>query len=652
MSNQRTICAATVAVALCLSLSPRRANCADVTPVGFQTQIRPLLEANCFKCHNAEKHKGGVDLASLTDDKTALRRRKLWRAVIAQIEPGDMPPDTEKPLAPVQKAALLKWMRQAAEYVDCSSLDPGPAPVRRLNRTEYNFTIRDLVGLDFEAGEAVGMPDEGVVKGFDNLATALSLPPTLLEKYFAAADKILDAVFSGTMTNSPVKLDGAKKKQARLAYDKLVFMKPGNGVTERDAAKQIISKFLRRAYRRPVSDAEVEKFLKLFDRATAAGEDFDRAVRAMLKPALISPHFLFRIEQDEATKGQPHRVSDHELAVRLSYFLWATMPDDELFRLADEGKLHEPAVLDQQVKRMLADPKARALTEQFAAQWLQLGKLASARPSTEFFPAFNDKLRKAMREEATMFFDKLREEDRSVLELIDADYTYLNKDLAKHYGIAGVTNTELRRVCLRPEDHRGGLLGMGAVLAMTSHTHRTSPTQRGKYILEVVFGTPPPPPPANAGVLKEEKKKDPRTFREQLAQHAADPTCAGCHKKMDPLGFALDNYDAVGAWRESTPEKPLDTSGQLPTGEKFNGVSELKQILQKRQNEFVHNLVEQSLAYALGRELQDSDECAVREVQSALAANRHKFSELVLGVVKSHPFQHRKNSDSLADAAR
>ena len=613
----------------------------------FAHDIRPVLEAHCFKCHNAEKHKGGVDFSGLTDEASVARQRKLWRATLAQVGAREMPPEDAKPLAPAQRELLLNWLGRVSK-VDCSdpaNHDPGPALVRRLNRAEYNLTLRDLVGLEFDAGEAVGMPDDGVVTGFDNAAAALNLPPTLLEKYFAAADKILDRVFSVALTNSPVKLDGSKKKEAQKAHDALVFAKAGQGLSARDAARQVIAKFARRAYRRPLAAVEEERLVKIYDRTAGAG--FEAAIRAAFKPVLVSPHFLLRIEQDRAKPGAFARVNDHELAVRLSYFLWSSLPDAELSTLAEQGMLSDSAVLEPQVKRMLSDPKARALTEQFAVQWLQLGKLANARPSTEFFPTFTSKLRQAMREETTMFFDQLRAADRSVLELLDADYTFANADLAKHYGLAAIEGAQMRRVSLRPEDHRGGLLGMGGVLAMTSHTHRTSPTQRGKYLLDVIFGTPPPPPPANTGVLKEEKsKKDPKSFREQLAQHAGDAMCAGCHKKMDPLGFALDNYDAVGSWRESKPENPLDTTGQLPTGEKLTGAADLKRVLLKRQDEFARNLTEQLLSYALGRELDFFDECPVNEIRAALARNEFHFSALVLGVAKSFPFQHRRGAEA------
>src|SRR5262249_19383536 len=283
--------------------------------------------------------------------------------------------------------------------------------------------------------------------------------------------------------------------------------------------------------------------------------------------------------------------------------------------------LSDSAGLRAQVKRMLADRRAGSLTHRFGMQWLRVNRLDRARPSTEFFPAFTGQMRNAMREEVVAFLDHLRTADRSVLDLLDADYTFVNAALAKHYGIAGIVGDKIQKVTLHPEHHRGGLLGMGAVLALTSHTFRTSPTQRGKYVLEVILGTPPPPPPANAGMLKEDnpaRKKQPLTFKEQLAQHATQPSCAGCHRKIDPLGFALDNYDAVGAWRESSKDRPLDVSGVLPTGEKVNGVADLKKVLLNRKDEFARNFVEKMLVYALGRELEPSDECTVREVLDVL----------------------------------
>jgi hypothetical protein len=426
---------------------------------------------------------------------------------------------------------------------------------------------------------------------------------------------------------------------AELILDK---MKPLKGSTPRE----IVAAFARRAYRRPVKDDEVDRLMALYDRGAKRGDAADKALRLPLKAVLVSPHFLFRVEREQpGTKATA--LTGPELATRLSYFLWSTMPDDALLADAEAGKLADPAALEAQVRRMLAHPKAKALTQNFAAQWLQLKKLDFARPSTEFFPAFNNKLKQAMREEATTFLDKLREEDRSVLDLLDCDYAWLNPELAKFYGIPGVEGKDFRRVELKPEYHRGGLLGMAAFLALTSHTSRTSPTLRGKWILESIFGTPPPPPPPDAGTLKEQKKgAEPKTFREQLAQHAVQPACASCHRRIDPLGFALENYDAIGAWRDTQGGKPMDAAATLPSGEKFEGVGGLKAVLLRSRDAFERNLIEQLASYALGRDVQDSDECAIREIKAAAEKGGHRYSTIILGIVKSFPFGHRKNSEA------
>lgn len=606
-------------------------------PREFQTRVRPLLAASCLNCHNAARQVGGVDLSSVGEAATAYRQRRLWRRVAAQVEAGTMPPKGSRELSTTDRTALLTWTRSAADYLDPqdpANRDPGPSPLRRLTVTEYNRTVKDLLGLDFDASQEVGLSDAEVPNGYDNLAAALTLSPALLDKYLLSADKILDRVFKDRRTR-----------------DALLTPRPENGLSERDAARQLLQRVVRRAYRRPVREIDLERLLRMYDRGMAevgtgsmpgVTGPFETGVRAALKPVLVSPYFLFRVEANQPT-AQPARVSDHELAARLSYFLWATLPDETLSTLADQGRLSAPMVLDDQVRRMLKDPRARTLTESFARQWLQLDKLNSARPSTEFFPAFNGRLRRAMYEETITFFDQLRLEDRSVLELLDADYTYVNADLAKHYGIPGVEGDQIRRVELKPEYHRGGVLGMGSVLAMTSHTFRTSPTLRGKYVLEVLLGTPPPPPPPNAaGMLKEERGKEPKSFREQLAQHAGNPACAGCHRKLDPLGFAMDNFDAVGAWRESTAEKPLNTTGELPTGERFSNSSELKQVVLERKDQYLRNLTGQLLSYSLGRELQDSDDWTLRQVATDTAKGGYRLSTLITGIVKSIPFQYRR----------
>jgi len=597
-------------------------------------EVRPLLETYCFKCHNADKKEGGADLASITAD-TATTKTKLWKRTKGRIDSGEMPPDDAKQLPAEEKKKLAEWLGNASTFLDCDLVkrDPGPPQLRGLTRKEYDNTIRDLVGVPFNSASEVGLPEDPAGEGhFDTLAANLRLSPVLMEKFFAAAEKIIDKAFGTDYIG----------QRAR----KLLFVaKTGPKLSEAEAARQIVTTLARRAFRRPADTADVTRLMGFYDRSRVKGESFDDAIRAVLKPVLVSPQYLFRLEMDRPGKSPGVAVDDHELAVRLSYFLWSSMPDDELFRVAEEGKLSDLTVLDTQTRRMLKNPKAKALTDGFAVQWLHLDKLATARPTTEFFPTFNNRLKDAMREEVTLFFDNLRADDRSVLEMLDADYTFANAALAKHYDLAPVTGDKTVKVPLKPEDHRGGLLGMGAILALTSHTFRTSPTQRGKYVLDVIFGTPPPPPPANAGQLKDDQpkgKKKPLTFKEQLAQHATQASCAGCHKKIDPLGFALDNYNAVGAWRDGTSETPLDVSGVLPTGEKVNGAAGLKAVILTRKDEFARNLTAKLLEYALGRELDGFDECTLNEIHAAMTKNGYRFSTMVSEIIRSVPFRQRR----------
>jgi hypothetical protein len=640
-----------IALLLTLSGQPAASLAAPTTlpaihSTGYPSEIKPLMEANCLACHGAKKQKGGIDFSTIADDHAVLRSRKLWRKAAEQLKSSDMPPDDAKAQPTAQeRERMVAWMTRIAtvDATDASLRDPGPPVIRRLTVAEYDRTLRDLLGIDFNVSETASITDDTSTSAFSNLAAGQYLSSTTLEKYFTAADNVLNRVFAGVepaLADHP--LNPGEKTRAKKAYQTIVTATPGNGISPHDAARKTIERFVRRAYRRSVADAEISRLVAFFDALSSQGKSFDAALRMTLKPVLVSPHFLFRVEQERTPTGSngSYWISDDELAVRLSYFLWSTMPDDQLFELADQGKLSDPLVLDQQVTRMLADPRARALTDNFAEQWLQIRKLNMARPSTEFFPAFTHELRRHMHDEATTFFDKMREEDHSLLDLLDCDYAYVNEPLAKFYGIPDVKGNQFQKVALKPEYHRGGLLGMGAVLAMTSHTFRTSPTLRGKYVLDVIFGNPPPPPPANAGMFKNEKKGDIKSFRDQLAQHASDANCAGCHRKMDPLGFALDNYNAIGQWRQ---DKDLDTTGQLPTGEKLTGVADLKKVILDHRDDFIHSAVEQMMVYALGRNLDYYDDGPVQQVQNEMAQSGYKFSALVKGIVHSFPFENRRN---------
>jgi hypothetical protein len=379
--------------------------------------------------------------------------------------------------------------------------------------------------------------------------------------------------------------------------------------------------------------------------ARQEGASFEESARVVLQAVLVSPHFLFRVERDPAPGEDPVRtLGEFELATRMSYFLWSTMPDERLFELARSGKLRES--LEAEVRRMLADPKADALVENFAGQWLQLRNLADAQPDRKLFAGFDEGLRDAMRTETEMFFRAIVREDRSVLELIDSDWTYLNEPLARHYGIGGVRGEEFRRVSLSGTP-RGGVITQASVLTVTSNPTRTSPVKRGKWILDNILGEPPPDPPPDVPQLAEgEQARLSGSLRERLEQHRANPSCAVCHRKMDALGFAMENFDGVGAWRTRDGRFEIDPSGELPGGETFRGPAELKTILRQSGREsFVRCLSEKMLTYALGRGPEPYDRCTVDRTAKALAENDYRFSTLVLEIVRSEPFQKRKGPE-------
>ena len=595
----------------------------------FQEGFRTIVERYCLECHDEKKQKGGVDLSVVTNGETALDRYHLLRKVAEQVRSGEMPPEDEQALKPEDKQTLLHWI--AGTFDTSKSPHPGPPLARQLTRAEYNATLRDLLRINFDAASQAGIPEENVVGGYSNRAGGLVLEPVLMEKFFTAADLALDYLFGDKAAAGPLKT--------------LLVVRPDDSTQPDSALRKVLSVFLPRAFRRPVADEEVNAFARLGVSALTNGDAFEEAVRKAIKPVLVSPHFLLRLESTaSATPGTVARVSNAELAVRLSYFLWATMPDEELFIAANNGTLSEPEGFERQVRRMLAHQKAEALNRYFLERWLQLPSIQKALPSQNAFPSYTRSLRDAMERETRMFCEHLRKEDRSILEFIEADYTFVNAELSKHYRIIPPSGKDIAKVNLRPEDHRGGLLGMGSILTMTSHTDRTKPTARGKWILEVLLGTPPPPPPPNAGTFapKSKDKIEPKSFREKLAQHASNASCVGCHRRVDPLGFALEDFDAVGTWRADAGGQTVDNAGTLPGIGDFKGVEGLRRILQQKQPVIIRNIAAQTLSYALGRDLSYYDEPALDEIVTALAQNEHRFSSLILGVAKSYPFQNRK----------
>jgi hypothetical protein len=417
---------------------------------------------------------------------------------------------------------------------------------------------------------------------------------------------------------------------------------PDKTIDESSCARKILAALARKAYRQPVSDADLARILTFYETGRRESS-FEAGIELALERILASPKFVLRIEKDppNAAPGLVYRISDLDLASRLSFFLWSSIPDDELLTLAAAGKLHDPAMLRQQTLRMLGDPRANALVSNFAGQWLQLRNVRNVLPNSDDFPDFDDNLRQAFQHETELFFGSILNEDRPVLDLLTADYTFLNERLARHYGIAGIYGSQFRRVTVK-DDFRRGLLGQGSILAVTSHAERTSPVVRGKWILENILGMPVPPPPPDVPVLKENKDREkPLTMREQMVEHRANAVCASCHKTMDPIGLALENFDAVGAWRTRDAGGSIDVSGELADGTKVNGVVDLRNAIANRPDMFAGTMTEKLLIYALGRGLDYRDMPAVRGIVREAAQNNYRMSSVILGVIRSAPFQMR-----------
>jgi hypothetical protein len=413
-------------------------------------------------------------------------------------------------------------------------------------------------------------------------------------------------------------------------------------------ARKILSTLARRAYRGNATDKDVQTLLGFYREGRETG-GFDTGIELALRRALVSSKFLFRVEHDPVNEapGAVHRISDLELASRLSFFLWSSIPDEKLLDVAGLGKLGDPVVLEQQVRRMLDDPRAESLVANFAGQWLYLRNIQKVVPDPEAFPEFDENLRQAFQTETDLFLESMLREDRSVLDLLNADYTFLNERLARHYGIPNIYGSQFRRVTLADENRRG-LIGQGSILTVTSYASRTSPTLRGKWLLDNILGSPPPAPPNNVPSLPE-RGQDGKvlTVRQLMEQHRANPACAGCHAQMDPLGFALENFDAIGRWRTTSgaAKAPIDASGVLPDGAKFNGPAELRKILLDRREEFARTVAAKLVTYALGRGIEYYDAPAVRKIVREAAPGEYRWSALILGVVKSTPFQMRRSPE-------
>ena len=674
----RTVVTATVEFCLAISCliwlgaaTPAVSEAAPFVHVDdYQQNIVPLFNKYCISCHGGKKPKGDLHLDEYTTSDGLLKKIDLMETMLTNVKNGEMPPEGKPKPTRAELDTLTGWLNgQIVKAHLNGKRDPGRVTMRRLNRNEYNNTIRDLLGVDFKPAEDFPLDDVGY--GFDNNGDVLTLPPILLEKYLNAAERIVDQAmlpkpdpntptnrqfqgkemlprnvgapygknnqarmlatngevhveydftragkyvlrfraFGQQAGNEPPKLDlkldgkllktfdvvpvekdsdGRKtfefiatiptgKHKIGMAYTNdfydpqekdekkrdrnliiigltiegptdapkievkhpVLIVKPTEKITPQDAARQNLTILATHAFRRPVQNGEIDKLIKLFDRASKRGDNFADAMKLPLQAILVSPHFLFRVELD-GTAQAVRPLTDYELASRLSYFLWSSMPDEALFSLARQGKLKDPEVLAIQARRMLRDPKAAGLTENFAGQWLQLRNLNNSTPDPKRFPNFDEPLRQAMKKETELFFQEMLQKDHKISEFLDADFTFVNDRLAKHYGIKDVKGPEFRRVSLK-ETPRRGILTQGSILTLTSNPTRTSPVKRGKWVLETIMGTPTPPPPPDVPELKETGELK-GSLRERMEQHRANPNCAVCHNRMDPIGFGFEKF--------------------------------------------------------------------------------------------------------------
>jgi mono/diheme cytochrome c family protein len=594
----------------------------------YRDKITPLLGKYCFKCHGPQlKPKGELNMTKYGSEAAIRENRKVWKEVLNKIHTHEMPPPEETKEQPTaeERETITRWLEGVLNKVDPNApKTAGRVTFRRLNRHEYQNTVRDLLAVDFNPVGDFPMDDVGY--GFDNIGDVLSLPPLLMEKYVAAAKKIAEQAI-------------ATKEKDKLIYVSRPVPDAKPPKTARDAAKECLTRLATRTFRRPPQPDEMERLLKLYDVGEKIeGGDFDKAMKLPIRGLLVSPFFLFHVELEGGMDTYP--LSPWELATRLSYFVWASMPDDELFELAKTGKILNPPVIEAQAIRMLKDPKALALSENFTPQWLQIRRLDEMKFDSTQFPAWDAGFKADAVREVVLFFEAVKSEDLSVLNFIDSNFTVVNDRLARHYGIAAA-GSGFQKVTLT-DPKRGGILTMAAVLAATSDPDRTSPVKRGKWVLETILATPPPPPIPDAANLKADPESARLPLRQRMEKHRADPNCASCHKRMDPIGFGFENYDAIGAWRDQDKGQAIDASAVLPEGTKFNGPVELKNILKQRKSEFVEGFTEKMLTYALGRGVEPYDGPAVKAIGDAVAKNGYKFSSLIVEIVKSYPFQYRQ----------
>lgn len=595
----------------------------------FRSRVTPFINSYCINCHqNRRPTRAGVNFSPALKAPGHAAFTEQWKKAAARVKAHDMPPKNAPQPNDAEREMFAVWL---AKLKYLSQKDPGPFVIRRLTKTEYGNTLHDLFGV--EPSIADGLPDEVSGEGYLN-----SLSPLQLEQYLKIADKVLGRIV-------------APQGAPATPIQKRLFGGPAAAGTDpQKAAREVARSLARKAYRRPPTEAELDVLVETFELGRQNKLPYQQSLHLMLKAVLVSSQFLF-ITPVITTAGEavPGNgivpLDDYQLASRLSYLLWATMPDDELMALADEGKLRQPAVLDAQVTRMLKDRRSRALFDGFGAQWLGVGGLKRQVFDPAMFPQMTVAMRQAMYDEVRLFFDSIVRENKSVIRFVDGDYTYLNGTLASVYGMEKtVRGPEMRRVRLS-DGNRGGVLGMPGVLAATSFPNRTSPVKRGVWVLEQLLGdhVPSPPPDVPALDKQDQAAVANLSLRQRTELHRTNPVCANCHKVMDPIGFGLENFDAIGRWRDQDSNgQAIDAGGELPSGERFASPKDLKAIIAGRAGVLCRNMVEKLLGYGLGRRLEGYDEIVVDSLTDEVAADGYRMQTLIKAVITSYPFTHRR----------
>jgi len=590
----------------------------------FKEKVTPFVNKYCVKCHGSVA-KAGINLQSALKNPNGESAALYWKKAAANVKVHDMPPED------VSKIPSEEERRQFIESVGkikyLAPRDPGPFVIRRLTKPEFANTLHDLYGVDRSIADS--LPEEVVGEGFLN-----SISPLQSELLLDIANQVVGEVV-------------APEGQAPTAVQERLFgAPPTKGSDLRKEARKVARSLGRDAYRRPLSDAELDVLVDVYDLARDNELNHSSALGLMLKAVLVSPQFLFITPAGEPeSKEEIVLLDDHQLASRLSYLLWSAPPDAELAALADEGKLHKANVLKTQVKRLLKDARSRALFDGFGAQWLRVNELDGQVFDPKTFPQMTPALRAAMMEEARLFFESIVRENQSVSRFVDSDYTFLNEPLAKVYGLKqSVRGPKMRRVKLT-NPNRGGILGMPATLAATSFPNRTSPVRRGVWVLEQVLGERVPPPPPDIAELEEQDHKEVEglTLRQRTELHQSEATCRNCHKVLDPIGFGLENFDAIGRWREKNDEGlAIDSAGRLPNGKVFSSPAELKGLLAMKEADLARNMTERLMAYALGRQLEGYDQIVVDRLLAEFAKDGYRVSSIISGVITSYLFTYRR----------